>query len=262
MDGGLRNVRFSGGEPTLYPDIGRLVDYCVEGGVERIAISTNGTASLRLYDDLLARGVNDFSISLDSGCCSIGDKMAGKNGAWETAVASIRHLTPLTYVTVGMVFTDDNIEECIDAVKFVHGLGVADIRIIPAAQQNRVLTQLCALPQDVLDAHPILHYRILNAQESVPVRGLNREDSHKCWLALDDIATAGGYHFPCVIYLREQGDYIGKMSDTVRMDRAKWISHHDTHMDKICKANCLDVCRDYNNRYEQLRNYLINLQEV
>jgi molybdenum cofactor biosynthesis enzyme MoaA len=41
---GLKNVRFSGGEPTMYPYLNRLVRMCKEGGVEHIAISTNGSA--------------------------------------------------------------------------------------------------------------------------------------------------------------------------------------------------------------------------
>lgn len=73
----LKNVRFSGGEPTLYPNLDLLIKYCKDNGVEHIALSTNGSAKLEYYKYLAECGVNDFSISLDSGCCSTGDKMTG-----------------------------------------------------------------------------------------------------------------------------------------------------------------------------------------
>ena len=39
---GLKNVRFSGGEPTIYPRLIELVARCKAGNVEHIAISSNG----------------------------------------------------------------------------------------------------------------------------------------------------------------------------------------------------------------------------
>ena len=81
---GLKNVRFSGGEPTLYPDLGKLVAQCKDGGVERIAISTNGSADTMVYDQLIDAGVNDFSVSLDSCCSTFGNEMTGVCGSqWE-----------------------------------------------------------------------------------------------------------------------------------------------------------------------------------
>ena len=89
IENGLKNVRFTGGEPTIYPALGELVELCRKSGVERIAISTNGIAELSAYHKLIDAGVNDLSVSLDSGCCAIGDKMAGRCGAWAKAVDRI-----------------------------------------------------------------------------------------------------------------------------------------------------------------------------
>jgi sulfatase maturation enzyme AslB (radical SAM superfamily) len=246
---GLRNVRFSGGEPSLYPGLDILVNRCKEGGVERIALSTNGTAPLAIYLRLAEVGVNDFSVSLDGGCCAVGTNMTGGvNGAWEKAVEAIRLLSTMTYVTVGMVFTEANIDQCIDAVLFVDSLGVSDIRVIPAAQYNKALASLSCLPDNVLDKYPILKYRIKNLNDGRHVRGICDDNCRKCWLALDDMAVAGKWHFPCIIHLREGGDPIGEIGPDTRMDRLEWILRHDSSDDPICRANCLDVCVDYNDR--------------
>lgn len=248
---GLKNIRFSGGEPTLHPSLIDYVKYCKDNGVERIAISTNGSASLGEYDQLVKAGVNDFSISLDGGCCSTGELMTGGvKGSWNKAVTAIKELSKLTYTTVGMVFTEDNITGCLDAVIFVDGLGCHDIRVIPSAQYNKALARLDELPISLLNRHPILRYRVQNIKMGYGVRGINGH-RHKCWLVLDDMAVAGGYHFPCIIYLREGGEPIGRICDEwVRADRYNWAKAHQPHLDKICKEMCLDVCVDYNAEVE------------
>jgi hypothetical protein len=66
---------------------------------------------------------------------------------------------------------------------------------------------------------------------------------------MDDMAVAQGYHFPCIIHLREGGDPIGPLDKRdVRADRLKWLTEHDSYADPICRKNCLDVCIAYNNK--------------
>ena len=69
----LHCIRFSGGEPTLWPHLVELVSYAKDLGIERIALSTNGSARLGLYENLITSGVNDISVSLDSCCASMGN---------------------------------------------------------------------------------------------------------------------------------------------------------------------------------------------
>lgn len=245
---GLKNVRFSGGEPTFYGGLVELVEKCKVAGVEHIAVSSNGSADWAIYNNLLNAGVNDFSISLDSGCCSIGDDMAGGvYGSWNRVVENTRYLAKQTYVTVGMVFTEKNVSDCVEAVRFADSLGVSDIRVIPAAQYNKALNDLSALPEDVKAKHRILKYRIDNIRHGRPLRGIMVKDTSACWLVLDDMIVAREYHFPCIIYMREGGSPIGKIGPDVREQRRLWADKHNTHTDKICHEMCLDVCVAFNN---------------
>lgn len=250
---GLKNIRFSGGEPTLYPHLPNLVTAAKTFGVERIAVSTNGSASQRVYDSLIACGVNDFSVSLDACCAEDGDKMAGGiKGAWDVVTENIRYLSSKVYTTVGIVLTDANVGTVNEIIRFADGLGVADIRVIPAAQDGDKLKNI-EVDADLMAKYPILRYRVQNIQEGRPVRGLHEGDSRRCGLILDDMAVNGGKHFPCIIYMREGGDPIGNVGPNMRAERHDWHVSHDTHCDPICKANCLDVCVDYNNRFEKYR---------
>ncbi len=246
---GLRAVRFTGGEPTLYRGLLSLVHGCSHSDVKHVAVSTNGSAPAAYYESLLDAGVNDFSVSLDGSCCAVGDVMSGTPGLWEGIVQNIRMLASKTYTTVGMVFTEQNVGDCAAAVEFADSLGVDDIRVIPSAQYNQALTLLGTLPRQLLLRHPILAYRVNNLNRGRKVRGLLPTDSNRCPLVLDDMVVAGDWHYPCIIYLREQGSPIGKLSSHMRQERQQWFEHHDTHADDICAHNCLDVCTDYNNKW-------------
>lgn len=243
---GLKNVRFSGGEPTLYNGLKELVEYCKYNNVERIAISTNGIASIEYYDKLLEAGVNDFSISLDALCCSIGDIMAGNiKNSWEHVCDVIRYLSKKTYVTTGMVFNETNISDYKNAVKFAISLGVSDVRIISSAQYNKSLVDEIDIT-NAIEQYPILKYRLSRIKNNLDLRGLNHNKSNRCKLVVDDMLVAGNYHYPCVIYFREGGKPIGKVDDNMRVDRYNWFKNHDIKRDSICKNQCLDVCVDYN----------------
>jgi len=248
---GLKNVRFSGGEPTLYPFLINLVARAKKQQVERIAISTNGSARFSKYDDLIHAGANDFSISLDACCASDGDIMAGVGNKWNRVKTNIRQIAKRTYVTVGVVLTGTNADNVVDIIHFAHDLGVADIRLVAAAQNSKLELDLSGIRPDVLDAHPILKYRVEHYAEGRNVRGIQESDCHKCHLAKDDSVVSGNYHFPCVIYMREGGKPIGEVGN-MRPERKSWFELHNSYDDPICKANCLDVCIDYNNKAEEL----------
>lgn len=267
----LQNIRFSGGEPTMWrvkdqagnsKDLVDIVALAKEVGVKRIAISTNGSMRASYYDRLLDAGVTDFSISLDSCCAETGDKMAGdKKGAWEKVISNIKYLSAKTYVTVGVVFTPENIEEFCHLVEFADNLGVHDIRILSSSQWNKEFYDI-RIPQEYLDKYPILKYRMEHFAGEVHVRGLSDSDNTACPLMIDDMAILNGKHYPCIIAMREHEDPIGEIDFTltpeeaikkVRLERLRWIQTNNTHENSICKKNCLDVCRDYNNSVQRLQ---------
>ena len=250
IDQELINVRFSGGEPTCYRMLSDLCYFAYNNGVKRIAVSTNGSASKACYQKLINSGVSDFSISLDASNADKFKQMSGGIDAFDRVISNIEWLSKQTYVTIGTVLTDDNMENLEDIINLVSSLGVSDIRIIPASQ-NKNNIRFMDLPENITAKHPILKYRIDEVKNKIAIRGLQNTDSHKCGLVLDDIAVSGYKHFPCIIYFREHGDAIGIVSKNMRKEREEWFKVHDTHSDPICFKNCLDVCREYNNKWEK-----------
>ena len=244
----LRAVRFSGGEPLLYRGLDELVGLSRSLGMEWVAVSTNGSVSWDRYQRLIDLGVNDFSISLDACCAEDGDKMSGGvRGAWSKVVDNIRRCAERVYTTVGIVLTGDNVASVNDIIAFAASLGVADIRVIPAAQDDDRLRDI-QVAAELLARFPVLRDRVSNLRAGKRVRGLEPTDTHRCGLVLDDMAVNGGMHYPCIIYLREGGKPIGRVGPDMRQERAAWRQGHDTHADPICRKNCLDVCVDFNNK--------------
>ncbi len=251
---GLKNVRFSGGEPTTYPKLIDLVKYCKKNKVNRIALSTNGSANLEYYKNLSASGVNDFSISLDACCASGMELMSGGVNCFDILVNNIKELSKITYVTVGVVINKDNYKDLNKIVSFASSLGVSDIRIISSAQENMLLEVARDIPKDILGKHPILKYRVNNILKHRSVRGIRPvQDTNKCFLGHDDQCVVGGYQFPCIIYFREGGNPIGKVGPHMREEKNEWVKKHNSHSDPICSKNCLDVCIDYNNEFYDTR---------
>jgi hypothetical protein len=163
-------------------------------------------------------------------------------------------LSAKTYVSVGVVLNAGiNAEKVNEIITFADSLGVADIRIIPAAQESNKLSNVVVSP-DILSRHPILAYRIANLKEGTTVRGLLDSDVSKCGLVHDDMIVNGNYHFPCVIYFREGGRPIGKVGPHMREERAEWYKTHNTKTDPICSKQCLDVCSFYNRKFEQFHS--------
>jgi MoaA/NifB/PqqE/SkfB family radical SAM enzyme len=247
----LKNIRFSGGEPTLYEGLNDLVKLST---AERKAISTNGSADFSVYEQLIKDGINDFSISLDACCASTADAMSGTHGNYSKVCGNIRRISAKTYCTVGVVITPQNLKELPYIIQLATNMGVSDIRIIPSAQGSKTLPDLLGKSYRthyVDNTYPILRYRLNNIRQGIPVRGLCKTDNHKCPLVLDDMAIKGNWHYPCIIYLREGGDPIGVFEHLkdVRARRFRWFMEHDCFVDHICRNNCLDVCRQLNNYY-------------
>lgn len=248
--GNLHNVRFSGGEPTVWKDLLELVRYTRSFSCfDHIALSTNGSAELDFYKELMNAGVNDFSISLDACCSKTADAMAGVNSRFDHICMIIRELSKLTYVTVGVVLDGQNRDDLKNIIEYANTLGVSDIRIIPSAQSNHFLKV------DIETDLPILKYRVKHLHDGRHVRGIQEHDCSKCHLVKDDMVVLHGKHFPCVIYMREQGKSIGtvygKSLDVIRGERKEWFEKTSTKEDLICKKNCLDVCIDHNNKVEE-----------
>lgn len=92
---GVRRVCFSGGEPTLRPDLPQLIRKAREIGFKKVLITSNGLSlSSDRARELLESGLNRIAISID-GVGDAHDRQRGVKGAFNKSLETVKTLTDL-----------------------------------------------------------------------------------------------------------------------------------------------------------------------
>lgn len=81
IEGGARQIRFTGGEPLLYPKLPRLVQEAASHGI-RVSVITNGWLLPRRVGELAAAGLAEIVVSVD-GPAPVHDAVRGRAGLHE-----------------------------------------------------------------------------------------------------------------------------------------------------------------------------------
>jgi len=108
---GYRAVVFTGGEPTIRPDIIDLVTYAKNLGFKLIQLQSNGRcfAQLGFCEEIIAAGANEFSPALHGPNPRIHDYLTRSKGAFIQTVRGIRNLKKLRQkVMTNTVITKTN----------------------------------------------------------------------------------------------------------------------------------------------------------
>jgi MoaA/NifB/PqqE/SkfB family radical SAM enzyme len=119
---GTRHVVLSGGEPTLHPDLPRLVRHAAERGATTVEIQTNGvrSANLEYATELVNAGLTKVTVSLHSADAEHSDKITRLPDAFDKTIAAIRNFRKLGVVTqVAHVITKSNYKELPDTMRFL-----------------------------------------------------------------------------------------------------------------------------------------------
>lgn len=120
-------VVFTGGEPTVRPDLPELVAFARELGYRSIQIQSNGRrfAHLAYARKLVACGANEFSPALHGHLPELHDHLTRAPGAFAQTVAGIRNLKALgQYVLTNTVVTRSNYRHLPEIARLLLALGV------------------------------------------------------------------------------------------------------------------------------------------
>ncbi|MGW2226112.1 radical SAM protein [Streptomyces formicae] len=118
-DAGIRGVSFTGGEPTLRPDLPTIIEE-VRPMFDRVELTTNG-ARLHKMTDVVRENIDLLKISLDSVNRADVAEITGRRFAFDHAVESIGWAlgaqVPLALNAVLMRRTRDELDSTIDYVR-------------------------------------------------------------------------------------------------------------------------------------------------
>lgn len=117
---------FTGGEPTLHPNVVEIVDYANRLGLVA-TMTTNGTASKELLMALKNAGLYLLSVSLDHWDPSICEKVRNHKDIMAKQVETLRYLNEIGLRTYALAFlnsflVEDGVERLIDYANNVVGV--------------------------------------------------------------------------------------------------------------------------------------------
>jgi cyclic pyranopterin phosphate synthase len=149
---GLRRVRLTGGEPTIRPQLARLVGMLrAVPEVEDIALSTNGVKLPALAGELVAAGLDRVNISADSlradRIVAIARRDLGFDPVRAAMAAEAAGLDPIKLNVVVMRGTND--DEVVDFARLTreHPWHVRFIELMPVGEME-MLTDEHVVPSD------------------------------------------------------------------------------------------------------------------
>jgi radical SAM protein with 4Fe4S-binding SPASM domain len=119
-DAKVPSVSFTGGEPTLVPELPVLVAYAKKLGM-RVNLITNGTKiTQQLAKDLADSGLDSAQVSIEGVTAATHDRTVGLKGAFEKSVRAISSLKKVGILThSNTTMTADNMAECRELPEFV-----------------------------------------------------------------------------------------------------------------------------------------------
>jgi MoaA/NifB/PqqE/SkfB family radical SAM enzyme len=136
---GLQSVVFTGGEPTMHPEIMDFIEYASRKNFPDISVITNGSMLTdKIIDCLLGSGVTRMNISLDSITPGIYEKVRGVNDYAKVMRNIERFLekrkmqtSSLPLLSLSFVLSEDNASELDGFVKMWHERADGGIKIYP-----------------------------------------------------------------------------------------------------------------------------------
>jgi cyclic pyranopterin phosphate synthase len=139
---GYQDVSFTGGEPTIRPDLLALVRRARELGFARIKVQSNGLLFCHApnLDKLLEAGCNDLHISIHTHEASAYDAMVRRAGAYPAMVQGVRNAVAADVpLTADVIINTDTLPRLVDATRWLGELGVraVDLWFVSLTDGNR-----------------------------------------------------------------------------------------------------------------------------
>ena len=134
---GAESVGLLGGEPTLYPHLGRLIRKANQLGYSRISIITNGSrlSEPGFLNSLLEAGLSRVALSIHSHRAALEDAITRRKGSFAEKIRALENLVQAQRserlkdgLSLNTVLHRKNAEQLDRFVDFMEKIGVRDIR--------------------------------------------------------------------------------------------------------------------------------------
>jgi len=114
FEDGARIIQFIGGEPTIYPELDKLISISKKIGYKAIQIVTNGLklSDISYFKHLIDVGLNSVVFSVHGADEKIHDRVVGVDGAFKKINKAIEYaVRKKIHITIGTAVTSINYKE-------------------------------------------------------------------------------------------------------------------------------------------------------
>lgn len=264
----IRHIHFTGGEPTLNRELPDLIKLATDQEILS-SLTTNGTAPFAAYQQLIINGLTEIRISLDSYQAQIFDQIVSVPGTFARVIDNIKKITELRdqhgadiFLVINACVDSSNLQQLNETLDFLLGLKPNDIKFLVVAQDkqnvmrseddlliNKLSAKLQAYPES---AFPLLRKKIALLFDN-GATGLNDQDCQQlmknCFIPLTERTIDGKHFYPCSIYLRYQGNPLGRITESFEKQQhqtIEFVRRHDCRTDPICSQFCTNCCKTFN----------------
>jgi radical SAM protein with 4Fe4S-binding SPASM domain len=254
---GIPHVVFTGGEPTLRPDLPELIAHAEQNG-QITGINTNGRRLAdRVYvENLVKAGLDHVQITLESHNPEIHDAMVNTHGAWKQTVAGIHNVleTPL-YVMTNTTMLTINQSGLKQTLEFLASIGVPTVGLnaliyagrgleVHSGLAETELPRLLNLAREITDRHhqrliwytPTQYCHFDPMQLELGVKG--------CTAALYNMCIEpNGDVIPCQSYYQSLGNILSTQWNKIwKHDLSIWIRERKYIPEKCSNCSLLVEC--------------------
>ncbi|MCZ6689895.1 MAG: PqqD family peptide modification chaperone [Planctomycetota bacterium] len=231
---GCRQVQFTGGDPTIYPDLFPLILKAKDLGFSFIEIFTN---ALLLDDEkirFLAENDVHVAVSFYSHDPAIHDRVTVKKGSWEQTSRSIRKLVESGISTrVGVVVMRLNEDGLEQTLEYVRSLGVKNVKVDTIRPTGR-------------GVDPNLRPKNWANEQTSPKFGLNccgeKLSFNSCWSGKIAVESRGKV-IPCIFSRDKVAGDLSRQSLREVVTGTSMQFFWDFTLDKV------EICRDCEFRF-------------
>ena len=290
---GLKYIHFTGGEPTLHPQITEFVKIATDNGILS-SITTNGTTNVDLLRKLINNGLYEIRISIDSFDPYVYESITGMLGSFEMVTKSIKEIVKMRdeegkdiFLIINVVRSDFDINNMENTIEQIMKLKPDDMKIlldsssreeIYSKGKRELINRLLQLFEERKMDMELLKDKILHLFRKNSM-GLTDNESmyvmHKCYLPLTERTLDANGIYPCSIYLRNYGEPIANPNDSYgkqQREIIKWVNSAKCPLDDICRKHCTNCTKKFNlnvnkklrekNIERESRNIIINADNL
>ena len=123
---GVPHIILTGGEPTLHPDLTRIIHYADQLGLV-VGMNTNGRllAQKPITQAIAGAGLNHVQVTLESWDPDVHDSMVNAPGAFHQTVKGIENAVACGLHTItNTTITRQNQHQALDTIDFIYSLGL------------------------------------------------------------------------------------------------------------------------------------------